>query len=239
MSFLFFNSHRNDNKLQLLNEVDGAAKDRAVELLIEHSSPRQSYYFMVALSVAMATLGMLSNNTAVIIGSMLIAPVLYPVLSLAMGVIIFDRDLIMRSLLTLISSVALAVFISMLVAFIFSFQQITITTEIIKRTEPDLFNVLVALIAGLAVSFAIAKPNINETLPGVAISVSLVPPLAVVGIGLANLDLHISNPALILFTINVIGIMFSAMLVFSLLNFISKRNKVHKEVIKDERNLTY
>lgn len=222
----------------ILNEVKSQEKNKAIETLIANSSPRQSYYFMVGLSVAMATMGMLLDSTAVVIGSMLIAPVLYPVLSLSMGVIILDRSLVWRSLVTLIFSVLLALTVSITIAAIFSFQQPEFTNEVIKRTAPNSLNFAVALVAGLAVSFAIAKPQINESMPGVAISVSLVPPLAVVGIGLSKLDFATATPAMVLFAINIIGIMSTAMVMFLLLRFTSKKSEVHKEVKKDEKILT-
>lgn len=220
-------------KFQILNEIEDIDKDKAIDLLICNSSPRQSYYFMVCLSVAMATMGLILNSTAVVIGSMLIAPVLYPVLSLAMGIIISDTPLISRSFATIIRSLLFALFISIIISVIFSSQQPDITNEIIKRTQPNLLNFAVALISGIAVAFAIARPNINESMPGVAISVSLVPPLSVVGIGLARLDIPMASSAFIMFFINIVGIMFSAMIMFSLMNFLSKKIKVHENIAKD------
>lgn len=222
-------------KLNILNEINDTDKNKAIKLLILNSSPRQSYYLMVGLSVAMATMGLLLNSTAVVIGSMLIAPVLYPILSLAMGITISDNQLISRSFATIIRSFIVSLVVSVLVAIIFSSQQSDITNEIIKRTQPNLLNFAVALVAGLAVSFAISKPNVNESMPGVAISVSLVPPLAVIGVGLSKLDIHMASSALVLFGVNMIGIMFSAMIVFSLMQFVAKRSEVHKEVDKDDK----
>lgn len=221
-------------KINILNEIEDGDKKRAIELLITNSSPRQSYYFMVASSVAMATMGLLLNSTAVVIGSMLIAPVLYPVLSLAMGITISDVKVITRSFATIVRSLILALIVAVVVAVIFSTQQPDITNEIIKRTEPSLLNFAVALVAGLAVCYAIAKPNVNEAMPGVAISVSLVPPLAVIGVGLARLDVSMASSALILLGVNIIGIMFSAMIIFSLLQFAAKKAEVHKKVVKDD-----
>lgn len=224
-------------RLNILKEISDEDKNKAVETLITNSSPRQSYYFMVGLSVAMATIGLLLDSTAVVIGSMLIAPVLYPILSLSMGVIISDPSLISRSFYTIVRSLVLALVVSMLVAAVFSSQQPDLTNEILKRTQPNLLNFAVALIAGLAVSYALAKPNVNETLPGIAVSVSLVPPLAIAGVGLARVNLSIISPAFILLFVNIIGIMFSAMIVFSLLRFVSKRRKVHEEVVKDDKSV--
>lgn len=188
---------------------------------------------MVGLSIAMATMGLLLDSTAIVIGSMLIAPVLYPVLSLAMGIIISDNNLTLRSFATIAKSLLIATAISVLVSAMFHWQQPEITNEIIKRVQPNLLNFAVAIVAGFAVSYAVAKPNVNEAMPGVAISVSLVPPLAVFGIGLSRFDLGIASPALILFVVNVVGILFSSMVIFSLMQFISKRTRVHKAVAKD------
>lgn len=224
-------------RINILKEISDADKNRAVDLLVTHSSPRQSYYFMVGLSIAMATMGLLLDSTAVVIGSMLIAPVLYPVLSLAMGIIISDNSLTLRSFVTLAKSLLIATIISILISVMFHWQQPEITNEIIKRVQPNLLNFAVAIVAGIAVSYAVAKPNVNEAMPGVAVSVSLVPPLAVFGIGLSRLDLGIASPALILFVVNVIGMLFSAMIVFSLMQFISKRTKVDKAVQEDNKIL--
>jgi uncharacterized hydrophobic protein (TIGR00271 family) len=220
--------------LSFLDEIKDVDKKKAVELLVTNSSPRQSYYFLVASSVAMATMGMLMNSTAVVIGSMLIAPVLYPVLSLAMGIIISDSQLIGRSFTTILRSVLLSLIVSVGVAVLFSFQHSEITSEMVKRMEPSLINAAVALVSGLAVSYVIMKPNLNNALPGVAISVSLVPPLAVIGIGLAKLNVTMTSSALILFLVNIVGIMFTAMIIFSLTEFVARRREVHNEVVKDE-----
>lgn len=226
-------------KLNILNEIDNEDKDKAIESLITHSSPRQSYYFMVGLSVAMATMGLLLNSTAVVIGSMLIAPVLYPILSLAMGFITSDTELTIRSFVTIAKSLTIALIVSVAVAILFYWHQSDVTNEIIKRTQPNLLNFAVALVAGLAVSYAVTKPNLNESLPGVAVSVSLVPPLAVFGIGLSRIDIRMASSALILFGINVIGILFSAMIVFSLLQFITRRKRVVAAVAHDDKEVEH
>lgn len=217
------------------NEITDKDKDKAAELLISSSSPRHSYYVMVGLSVAMATMGLLINSSAVVIGSMLIAPVLYPILSLAMGITISDRQLTSRSFFTLGRSIFLAIIISVGISIIFSSLQPEITNEIIGRTAPNILHFAIALVAGLAVTFAMVKPNMNEALPGVAISASLVPPLAVVGIGIARLNIAIASSAFILFSINIIGIMFSAIILFSLMEFITEKKVIRDEIIKDNK----
>src|SRR5690606_5938578 len=93
---------------------------------------------------------------------------------------------------------------------------------------------VVAVIAGFAAAFAMTKPHLNDTLPGVAIAVALVPPLASAGIGLSILDLEMFSGAILLFLVNVIGIMFSSMVVFAMFNFSLKKQVASRAVEADE-----
>jgi len=213
-----------------LKETD---KTLAVRKLIDNSSPDQMFFLMVILSVTMATFGLLQGNAPVIIGSMLIAPVLYPILSLSMGFVMSDGELIGRSFSTLSRSVLYALAASVLVTLFFSVGA-PLNEQIINFAEPSLISVAVAVIAGLAASFALIKERV-ETLPGVAISVSLVPPLAVIGIGIAKVNWILISSSVLLFLINVLGIIFASMLIFSSMNFYSKRN-IAEKALEDDNN---
>jgi uncharacterized hydrophobic protein (TIGR00271 family) len=223
--------------LNFLKGITEEEKNKAVEVLVLQSSPRSSFFFMVMMSVIMATLGLLLDSAAIVIGSMLVAPVLYPILSLSMGIIISDKKLMTRSFKTLTQSVLLGLAAAFITQIIFYTQQPEITAEIIKRTEPSLLNVAVAVIAGLAAAFALVEPQINEAIPGVAVSVSLVPPLAVSGIGLAKFNIGMLTSAYLLLAANIIGIMFSSMIVFSLMGFAYKKKKIKAEIKKDEQEI--
>jgi uncharacterized membrane protein len=109
------------------------------------------------------------------------------------------------------------------------------TAEIISRIDLDIVHILVAIVAGLASAFALVKPKLSETIPGIAISVSLVPPLAVAGIGLSVFDFTIFKGALGLFVINVIGVIIASSLVFSLMNFYSVRKGAKKALTEEEQ----
>ncbi len=217
----------------LFNTLTGKDKTAAVERLIKGSTPSQDFFFMIILSILTATFGLLLNNTPIIIGSMLIAPMLYPLLSLSLGVIMSDFKLISRSFYTILKSMAFAVMAAAVATLLFSSQFPNITPIIITMTQPTLPYVIIAIIAGLAGSFALVKPQLSETLPGIAISVALIPPLAVVGIGLARFDWTMISGSFLLFIINAIGVMFASMITFSLMNFYVKREKA-KETIKKE-----
>ncbi len=93
------------------------------------------------------------------------------------------------------------------------------------------------MIAGLAGSFALVKPQLSETLPGIAISVALIPPIAVVGIGLARFNWEIISGSLLLFLVNAIGVVFASMMTFSLMNFYVKRHEADKVVKKEDKKI--
>lgn len=181
----------------------------------------------------MATFGLILDNSAVVIGSMLIAPMLYPVLGLSMGIIMSDTKLIARSFYTVLKSSIFGIIAAFFAAIFFS-GQAQLSSEIISRTQPSLPYVAIAIIAGLAASFAMAKPHLNETLPGIAISVALIPPLATVGIGAARFDWNIISKSLILFVVNIIGIVFASMVTFSLMNLYGKRNLAAETALKED-----
>ena len=219
---------------ELLSDISNQEKTKAVENLFAHSVPSSDFFLMVLLSVLMATLGLLADSSAVIVGSMLIAPILYPALGLAMGIIMSDFSLMTKSFITLIKASALAIALSVVITLLFSSQFGDFNTEIMARTQPSLLYATIGIVAGLAAAFAMVKPKLNETLPGVAISVALVPPLAVVGIGLARLNLTVTLNALLLFLINTAGVVFAATIMFSLMNFYAKRDTAKKVVEAEE-----
>jgi len=219
--------------LTLFHTLSEKDKSDAIEWMIRGSTPRQDFFFMILLSILMATFGLLLNNVAVIIGSMLIAPILYPILGVSMGITMSDNSLISRSSWTLVKSSAVGIFASFVATLFFPGRGM-ITAEILSRTQPSLPYAAIAVIAGLAASFALVKPHLNEMLPGVAISVALIPPLAVVGIGIAQLDWNIISGSLLLYVVNIAGVVFASMVTFSLMNFYVKRNVAQEVTAKED-----
>ena len=220
----------------LFRNVTDADKDAAIEDIIEHATPRSDFFLMLILSVSMAAFGVLLGSPVILIGSMLIAPLLYPLLSLALGITIADEKLIGRSVYTLIRSFGFALAAGAIIGFLFSAQDDAVPFALVVGESASLMYAVVAAIAGFAAAFAMTKPHLNETLPGVAISVSLVPPLAVAGVALPMLNWSVFSDALLLFVVNMIGIIFSAMVVFALMRF-SAKGKVAQEVVKREEVL--
>jgi len=222
---------------QLFNNISNEEKSEAIEKLVEHSVPSNDFFLMVILSVLMATFGLLIGNSAVVVGSMLIAPILYPILGLSMGIIMSDYLLISKSFLTFLKASILGIIVSAGVTLLFSSQVGGNTPEILSRTQPSLVSFMIGAVAGFAAAFAIVKRKLNDMLPGVAISVALIPPLAVVGIGLARFDMEVLLNSFLLFIINAAGIIFTAVIVFSLMNFYNKRKEAEHVVKIEEKKL--
>lgn len=229
--------------LIVFKNISAKEKSESLEKLIHNSSPSQDFFLMVILAILMATFGLLINSMAVIIGSMLIAPILYPILGCAMGIAMSDNKLVGHSVLTILKAVVFSIISSFAVTLLFLGQSNGVALEILALIQPSLIHAAVAVIAGFAVSFALVKSDLNENLPGVAISVSLIPPLALIGIGVAKFDWFIVSSAILLFIINAAGIIFASMLVFSMMNFYVKRKeagcvleKEVNEIKKEEQN---
>ena len=218
--------------LSRFKAIDENGKSQAVRRLLETSTPDFDYFYMVALSVAMAVLGLLIDSPAIVIGSMLIAPVLFPLLSLSLGLVMSDYGVLARSLYTLGKSFTLGLVVAIGATLLLA-PDASFGHEILSRTQPSLLYLFVAVSAGLAVSFALAKPEWNETLPGIAVSVALLPPLAVLGIGIAQLDLVVISGSFVLLLVNVVGIVIASMISFSLMDLREKRH-VAKSTLKKE-----
>lgn len=221
-------------RFQTINDNDKAA---AVRKLIESSTPDFDFFYLVGLSVLMATLGLLANNAAIVIGSMLLAPVMYPILGMALGLVMSNGEVLGRSFITLIKSLIIGLTLAVFAALLFGDASTFLSHEVLIRTEPDLLHFLVAFVAGLAVSFALAQPQWSETIPGIAISVALIPPLAVIGVGIAAFDLNIIVGSFVLFVVNLFGIIFAAMISFSLMNLYQKQNIAASTIKKEEERL--
>lgn len=178
------------------------------------SSP---YLVLTVLSVLLALTGLYANSAPVIIGAMILAPLMSPIISLAMGLARTEPALIRNSLRTLMIGVATGLFCAVAVAWMMPLENLT--AEMQSRLSPTLLDLSVAVISGIAGAYAHAKEEIAKSLAGVAIAVALVPPLSVAGIGLGWGDWSMARGALLLFTTNLVGISLAASATFLVLGF--------------------
>lgn len=216
--------------------IDEKEKTRAVRQLIEQSTPDFDYFLMLTLSVLMATFGLLAGSETIVIGGMLLAPLLAPVMGLALGTSMSHHPLIIRSISTIGWSMAFAIGAAIAGAFLFSVGNLSggMNEIILSRTEPSLLFFIVAIISGFAVAYTTVRPNLSSTLPGVAVAVALIPPLAVLGIGIAMFNPDVVAGSALMFLINVAGIVFAAMVTFSLMD-VHHKSFIAESTIKKEK----
>ncbi len=188
------------------------------------------YLTLLILSVLMATIGLFQNSSPTIIGAMILAPLMAPIISLSMGIMRFDQNLIRRSSITLTTSILLALLTAAFLAWILPFSHQT--DQMTMRTHPTLLDLGVALLSGIAAAYGYTNSKVGQSLAGVAIAVALVPPLSVAGIGLGWGDLPIFEGAFLLFLANFAGIILAAGSTFYLLGFTSWRYASSAFVIK-------
>ncbi len=175
------------------------------------------FYAYIALSAAIAMFGLLLNSAAVIIGAMLVAPLMSPILATAQGIVQGNLRMIQRAGATTFKGTSVAIGVATLITVLFP-EQIP-TAQILARTAPNLLDLGVALAAGAVGAWAISRASGAAALPGVAISVALVPPLCVVGFGLGTSRFWISGGAFLLFLTNLAAIVLMGALVFVLFGF--------------------
>jgi uncharacterized hydrophobic protein (TIGR00271 family) len=221
---------------ELFKTTSDDAKQSAITKLINNSFPSADFYLMVILSVCMASFGLIIDSPAIIIGSMLIAPVLHPILAISMGIIVFNDVLTSKSLRTLLKSVLFALIAAFVVGLLFADKEVVqSSSEILSRTSLNITHILVAIVAGFASAFALVKKKLSETLPGIAISVALVPPLAVTGVALSTFNFSMARGAFSLFFVNVLGVILASAMVFSLMNFYTARKKATEVIVQEEQ----
>lgn len=186
-------------------------------LLKQNAQTSSNYLVLMALSTLIATFGLFADSSPVIIGAMILAPLMGPIISLAMGALRQDEILVKSSLISLFWGILLGLFFSVLITWITPLK--SMNSEILSRIRPNLLDLGIAVVSGVAGAYAHAKEEIAKTLAGVAISVALVPPLAVAGIGLGWGEWNVFGGAALLLATNLAGIVMAAALTFLILGF--------------------
>ena len=174
------------------------------------------YVFMTAMSAGIAILGLLLSSPAVVIGAMLLSPLMNPIIGTGFSLATGDADWLRRCGKALLAGSAFAILFCALIVFVSPLQ--TVTEEIAARTRPNLFDLLVALFSALAGSYAVIRGR-EGTIVGVAIATALMPPLAVVGFGLATFNWTVFGGALGLFITNLVTIGLTAAIMARLYGF--------------------
>ncbi|MBV7265094.1 DUF389 domain-containing protein [Erythrobacter sp. WH131] len=207
-----------------VNQAEVIEKRREDCLLSER------YLFMTAMSAGIAVLGLLLSSPAVVIGAMLLSPLMGPIMGLGFALAIGDYQWLKQSARSLAWGSAMGIGLTAALVYMSPIQ--TITQEIAARTQPNLFDLFVALFSALAGAYAMIRGR-EGTIVGVAIATALMPPLAVVGFGLATWNWTVFSGALLLYITNLITIALTAWGMARLYGFkttLSARNTIFQNV---------
>lgn len=205
-----------------------------IEYISKNVEFRGANLWILIFAIFVASVGLNVNSTAVVIGAMLISPLMGPIMGIGMAAGINDFELLKRSLRNL----AVAVFIAILTSSIyFTFTPLDdAQSELLARTEPTIWDVLIALFGGLAGIVAGSRKEKSNAIPGVAIATALMPPLCTAGYGLATMNLYYFIGAFYLFFINSVFISLSTYLIVRFMKYPKKEFLDEK---KEKRVQTY
>ncbi|WP_280357724.1 DUF389 domain-containing protein [Nocardia otitidiscaviarum] len=175
---------------------------------------RSAFWIMLTLSSVIAVSGVVGDSTATVIGAMIVAPLSIPILGVGLGIATGRGALIARSLALVVAGVALVVAIGFVVAKILpNPTDVLANSQVLGRTSPKLMDLTAALATGLVGVIAMIRRDVGDVLPGVAIAISLVPPLGVVGVCLGSHAPSLALGAFVLFASNMVAMIVTATVV--------------------------
>ncbi|MCC5607114.1 DUF389 domain-containing protein [Nostoc sp. CHAB 5834] len=207
----FKNFRRRGSQAEQLQQVQ-------TDLLAE-STLDSAYIILIISSCAIATLGLLSNSAAVIIGAMIIAPLMLPIRGLAFGALQADITLFRKGVIAVAVGTLLAVVIAFTLGLLVGLP--SYGSEIVARSRPTLLDLGIAVAAGGISGYAKVETKISTSLAGTAIAVALMPPICVIGLGLAQGNWSLSLGATLLYLTNLLGIALSCMVTFVVAGYTS------------------
>lgn len=207
ITFIHMDLHR------LIPQPTASQQQRAYEQAIRSSSLTGTFVMMSILSTVIAAYGLLSNSTAVVIGAMLLAPLMGPIFGVAMGLTVGDMRLFRRALAAELIGVAVVLSVSLVIGIMPI--NLGFGSEVYARTQPTLYDLIIALASGLVGAYALLDERISSGITGVAIATALVPPLTTSGLCLANGDQQMAFGAFMLFVANFLAIQIAGALVFT------------------------
>ena len=217
------------NKLEFLR-LEPEEKAQVAQKIKNDANLDKLYWWEIILSAGIATLGLLQNSVAVIIWAMLIAPLLRPINWIAYSIATWERTFFKKSIFMLILSIILAIGLWYFITKILNLE--IQTPEILGRTNPTLLDLFVASLSAIVAILSLKFTRLGESVAGVAMAASLMPPLAVVGIQLAFGNLSASWWAFMLFLTNLVAIILVGVILFWMYGFNPHKLDQHKKVMK-------
>lgn len=207
------------NKLLYLISLSHGEEDRTrvLENVTSNVSFRGSNLWILACAIVIASIGLNVNSTAVIIGAMLISPLMGPIVGAGFGLGVFDFALLRKSLKNLLVATLVSLSVATVYFFLSPFKETQ--SEILARTAPNIYDILIAFFGGLVGVIAITRVEKGNPIPGVAIATALMPPLCTAGYGLAIGNFRFFLGALYLYSINCVFICIATFLIVKYLKY--------------------
>ena len=185
----------------------------------------ERFFTLLILATIIATAGIISDSTATVIGAMIVAPLMTPIMATAAALIMGDINRALRRLILVLAGVAVVIIISWLFGLFYADSiNFNENSQITGRISPHLIDLIAALASGAAGAFCLSRDDIADSLPGVAISISLVPPLCVVGFSISAAEWDAALGALLLFITNFLAILLAGGAVLAILGLNSAAN---------------
>lgn len=183
----------------------------------ERSSRMSAFWIMLVLSAVIASAGVLGDSTATVIGAMIVAPLSMPIMGIALGVVKRKDN---GSVLLVVAGSATVVLVGVIASYVVpgGFDAHA-NTQITGRVSPGIVDIVAAMATGMAGAIALARRDVAAVLPGVAIAISLVPPLVVVGVCLGLGDVTYALGALLLFLSNLVALVLCGIVVFAVVGY--------------------
>lgn len=201
-----------ENQRRTLDELSDDLDLRSGDTAAKQSA----FWTMLVLSGVIATAGVLADSTATVIGAMIIAPLSTPIMGIALGIV--KRERIRAGRFVMFGAVVV-VLIGVVAAFVVPDIDLKTNSQITGRTSPTMVDLIAAIATGLAGAVGLSRRDVAAVLPGVAIAISLVPPLAVVGICLGEGSISLAMGALLLFVSNLVSMVIAGTLLFAALGY--------------------
>jgi len=189
--------------------------DERLDLSVgDRQAKRSAFWTMLTLSAIIAVAGVVSDSTATVIGAMIVAPLSTPILGVGLGIAVGRGALIARSIARILGGIVLVVLLGVVFAQVLANPgNVLSNSQVLGRTSPTLMDLTAAMATGLVGAIAVTRRDVGDVLPGVAIAISLVPPLAVVGVCLGSGAPTLALGAFVLFASNVVALIITATVV--------------------------
>lgn len=198
-------------------EIKTKHKFKTVDELFEQSQPSSVYYTLLVLSIFIVTSGLLLNNAPIVIGGMLVTPLLTPILVISLSITAAEPKALKSPALLVLKSTVATILIAGILTLAFGVEEVE--QVFVNDLRTAILYFIVASSAGVAATFAWVRKQVSDILPGVSIAVALVPPLCLIGINFGALDFEATRYYLLIYVLNLVGIVVGSLVIFSLLKF--------------------